>query len=365
MRIKVLGLFSISKNQFIIIETILFAFFFLLTIFFFSYTFPEYVNDSLILFHAKYLKYVTLTLSFLIVAETQYYLNKLISKQLEINNFQKQQISQQKEEITQSITYAGKIQNAILFAEDKIPDDLDHFIFYKPKDIVSGDYYWFAKKCEKLIIVVADCTGHGIPGAFMSILGISSLNEIINESENCPSSNKILNKLRSRIIKSLEQKKANLISEAGMDLSLIIYDKKNNEIQFSGAKNPLFIIRNKKETQINLKSIKKTEFRELVLNHIKPDSMPIGKYPLMKTFSENKIKLFKNDTLYMFSDGFADQFGGSLGKRLMVKRFKDLLLRIQEKTMSEQKTILDSYLYKWKNEHEQTDDIVIMGIKIH
>ncbi len=365
MNIKIFGFIEITKNQFIIIETILFSFFFLLTIFFFSYSFPEYVDSPLVAFHSKYLKYVTLILSFLVVVETQYYLNKLISKQLEVNDLQKSQILKQKEEITQSIYYAGHIQNALLSAKDKIPDYLDYFIFYKPKDIVSGDYYWFVERCDKLIVVVADCTGHGVPGAFMSVLGISSLNEIINESSGCLNSNDILDRLRNRIIDSLEHKKEDLISEAGMDLSIIIYDKRNNEVQFSGAKNPLFILRNKSEGDINIANVKKTELGEFILYHVKPDAMPIGKYPMMKSFSKEIIKLKKNDTLYMFSDGFADQFGGKLGKRLMIRRFRELLLRIQEKNMQEQKIILEAYLNKWKNTYEQTDDIIVMGIKIH
>jgi len=364
MKFKIFSFLEITKNQFIIIETILFSFFFLLTIFFFSYSFPEYIDSPLIIFHAKYLKYVTLTLSFLVVIETQYYLNKLITKQLEINNLQKKQISKQKEEITQSIYYAGHIQNALLSAKDKIPDYLDYFIFYKPKDIVSGDYYWFVERCDKLIIVVADCTGHGVPGAFMSVLGISSLNEIVNETNDCLSSNHILDKLRSRIIDSLKHKEEDLISEAGMDLSIIIYDKKNNEVQFSGAKNPLFVLRKKSEGDINIANVKKTELGEFILYHVKPDAMPIGKYPMMKPFSDELIKLKKGDTLYMFSDGFADQFGGKLGKRLMIRRFRELLLNVQIKNMQEQKIILEAYLNKWKNTNEQTDDIIVMGIKI-
>lgn len=365
MKIKVFGFLEITKNQFIVIETILFSFFFLLTIFFFSYTFPEYIDSPLVTFHAKYLKYVTLALSFLVVIETQYYLNKLISKQLDINNLQKSQILKQKEEITQSIYYAGHIQNALLSAKNKIPPYLDYFILYKPKDIISGDYYWFIEKCGKLIIVVADCTGHGVPGAFMSVLGISSLNEIVTETDDCYSSDEILNSLRTRIIKSLEHKKEDLISEAGMDLSIIIYDQNKNELQFSGAKNPLFIIRHKKGGDINIKNVKKTELGDYFLFHVKADVMPIGKYPLMKPFSKEIISLKTGDTLYMFSDGFADQFGGNFGKRLMIKRFRELLLKIQLKSIKGQKMILEAYLKKWQNTYEQTDDIIVMGIKIH
>ncbi|MCF6365030.1 MAG: serine/threonine-protein phosphatase [Bacteroidales bacterium] len=365
MRMKILGFIPITKNQFIIYETILFSFFFLLTVFFFSYNFPEYIDDPLILFHAKYLKYVTLILSFLVVVEAQYYLNIFIGKQLKIIEKQKKKIEFQNDEIKQSIRYAGRIQESILPPKDKLPKDLNYFILYKPKDIVSGDYYWFAEKCNKLIIVAADCTGHGVPGAFMSVLGISSFNEIINETDECLNSGKILNRLRDRIITSLKQKDDDLISEAGMDLALIIYDKENRKVQFSGAKNPLFIIRKhttEKEGVSNKKQ--KTILGSYELNHIQPDKMPISKYPIMEPFSVQDINLQKNDTLYIFSDGFADQLGGERGKKLLMKRFKAILLKIQEKSMPEQEKILNDFLNKWKNTNEQTDDIIVFGIKV-
>ena len=365
MRIKVLGFIPITKNQFIIYETILFTFFFLLTIFFFAYDFPEYVDDPLILFHAKYLKYVTLALSFLTVVEAQYYLNIFISKQLIINQQQKVKIEIQNDEITQSIRYASRIQESILPPKDRLPDYLNYFILYKPKDIVSGDYYWFAEKCGKLIIVAADCTGHGVPGAFMSVLGISSFNEIINETDECLSSDEILNRLRERIITSLKQRSDDLISEAGMDLSLIIYDKDNQEVQFSGAKNPLFIIRESAGEKMETKNVgSKLTLGSYDLNHIFPDKMPISNYPKMKPFSAQNIKLAKGDTLYMFSDGFADQLGGERGKKLLMKRFKDILLKIQEKNMDEQQKILNDFLNKWKNTNEQTDDIIVFGMRV-
>jgi len=382
---KVMGFIPITKNQFIIFETIFFSFFFLLTIFLFSYNFLEYIDDKLILFHAKYLKYVTLILSFLVVVETQYYLNKFLSKQLEINEnqrnkiefqnkeikerneeikIQNDEIKYQNEEITKSIKYAVRIQEAIMPSKDNLPDELDYFIFYKPKDIVSGDYYWFTEKCNKLIIVAADSTGHGVPGAFMSVLGISSLNEIINQTDDCLNSDEILNRLRERIIKYLKHNNEDLISEAGMDLAIIIFDKEKKEIEFSGAKNPLYIIRNRTLKKVNAKNISKTTiFDKYELNHVKPDKMPIGKYPVMHPFSKEKIKLLKNDTLYIFSDGFIDQYGGKNGKKLMTKRFKDILLKIQDKKMIEQEKILDNVFNKWKNSHEQTDDVIVFGIR--
>ncbi len=363
---KVLGFIPITKNQFIIFETILFSFFFLLTVFFFAYDFPEYVDDPIILFHAKYLKYVALALSFLIVVEAQYYLNIFIGKQLKIIEEQKKKIEHQNEEITQSIKYASRIQNSLLPSEDRLPKDLDYFIFYKPKDIVSGDYYWFTEKNNKLIIVAADCTGHGVPGAFMSILGISSLNEIITESEKDMHADEILNILRDRVTTSLKKSKGDIVSEAGMDLALIIIDKEKRVVQFAGANNPLFVIRKKEDNQIILtnEDVQKTISGNYVLNHIKPDKMPIGIYPVSKPFIKHQFKFQKNDTLYIFSDGFIDQMGGEHGKKLLNKRFKIGLLKMQEKSMQEQKVILEKFLVKWMNNCEQTDDIIVFGIKV-
>ncbi len=366
MRLKVFGFILITKNQFIIFETIFFSFFFLLTIFFFSYSFPDYVDNPIILFHAKYLKYITLIFSFLIVIEAQYYLNKLIGKQLKIIEKQKKKIERQNKNITQSIKYASRIQDALLPSKDKLANNLDYFIFYKPRDIVSGDYYWFAEKNNKLILVAADCTGHGVPGAFMSILGISSLNEIISETDDDIHANEILNILRDRVTASLKKKKGDIISSAGMDMALIIIDKEKKTVQFSGANNPLIVIRktNNEQSTINVDRVQKMISGLYELNYIKPDRMPIGFYPVIKPFKSQQFEFQKNDALYIFSDGFVDQMGGEQGRKLMNKRLKDVLLHIQDKSMHEQKEFLETFLEKWMNGTQQTDDILIFGIKI-
>ncbi len=365
MKLKIFGFIYLSRNQFVIIEIILFSFFFLLTIFFFSWSVPEYVDDPMVLFHAKYLKYVTLALSFFVVVETQYYLNKFISKQLEINEKQRQQIEYQNGEIMKSIRYAGRIQEAILPDNNKLPENLDHFIFYKPKDIVSGDFYWFAEHYGKTVIVAGDCTGHGVPGAFMSVLGISSLNDIINETENELNSGEILNILRDKVITSLKQGVEDSVSVSGIDLALIIIDFKTNEIQFSGAKNPIFLIRDKKQfSNFENSDYSVTDSETHVLFHFKPDKMHIGMYPIFQPFKMQTFKAKKGDTIYLFSDGFVDQMGGNLGKKLMNKRFKNMLLNIQNKNMTEQKEIVELYFNKWKGNLEQTDDVILFGIKI-
>ncbi len=365
MKMKIWGLFPINRNQFVIIEIILFSFFFLLTVFFFSWSVPKYVDDPLILFHAKYLKYVTLALSFLIVVETQYYLNKFISKQLEINELQRLKIEYQNGEIMKSIRYASRIQEAILPDNHKLPDQLKHFIFYKPKDIVSGDFYWFAEHYGKTVIVAGDCTGHGVPGAFMSVLGISSLNDIINETENELDSGEILNILRDKVITSLKQDAEDSISVSGIDLAIIILDLKNNKIQYSGAKNPIFLIREKnKKADFTNANFTINESDNHILYHFKPDKMHIGLYPEFLPFKTQIIPIEKGDTIYLFSDGFVDQMGGEFGKKLMNKRFKNMFLNIQNKNMKGQKTVIERFFNTWKGNYEQTDDVILFGIRI-
>ncbi len=365
MKIKIFGFIYLNRNQFVTVEIILFSFFFLLTVFFFSWSVPEYVTDPMILFHARYLKYVTLILSFFTVIETQYYLNKFINKQLEINEEQRKKIALQNDEIFQSIRYAKHIQESILPPIKKLPDNLKYFIFYKPRDIVSGDFYWFTQKHNHTFIVAADCTGHGVPGAFMSILGISVFNEIFNENHSDLHTDEILNILREKVIASLKQENNDLISEAGMDLSLIKIDAEKKNLEFSGAKNPIFIIRQKqKSEESDIPESKKTFTENYVLYHLVPDNMPIGKFPRKLNFRKQEIKLFKEDTIYMFSDGFVDQMGGNLGKKLMNNRFKALLLQVYKLPLEQQKTVIDKFLNKWKGNFKQTDDILIMGIKV-
>ena len=253
----------------------------------------------------------------------------------------------QKDEITDSIQYAQRIQKAVL-PDKKIFSDFieDYFIYFKPKDIVSGDFYWMAKADDKLIVVAADCTGHGVPGAFMSMLGVSFLNEIVNK-DGVSEAGKILDALRTGIINSLHQ--ADGESKDGMDVAISIIDTKKQEIQYAGAYNPLYII----------------PANENKITKISADRMPIGIYLKMDNdFTNHVIKYNKGDSIYMFSDGYMDQFGGEDGRKLKSRKFQELLLTIQEKTMTEQYDILDQFLNKWKGNLEQLDDIIIIGMKL-
>ncbi len=260
---------------------------------------------------------------------------------------QKRLIELKNEEITSSIEYAKRIQKAILPLEAEISKLLPgYFIFYQPKDIVSGDFYWFTQKGNKSIIVAADCTGHGVPGAFMSMLGISMLDDIVNH-QNIVQSDLILNKLKDSIIKSLHQTNNKGELKDGMDLSLLIIDRVEMTLQFSGAYNPLLIIRN----------------NELYTH--KADRMPVGfHFKHNTTFSKTDLNLEKDDMLYIFSDGYTDQFGGVSNKKFMMKQFKSLLLEIHHQPLKAQKKAIKERFFEWKSSYPQTDDIIIIGIKV-
>ena len=231
-----------------------------------------------------------------------------------------------------SIRYAENIQNALLPSYKTLKTSLhEYFILYKPKEVVSGDFYWVKKTENKTIFAVADCTGHGVPGAFMSMLGISFLNEIITNNSTL-STDKILNSLRDKIKVAFSQKN-DLSVKDGLDIALCIIDFEKMKLQFSGAYNPLFLIRDNR------------------IIEYKADKQPIGIYPKEKPFSAHEIDLKKNDMLYMFSDGYKDQTGGEYGKKFMSKRFKNFLLQIHTENLNTQKELLNETFENWKNEY--------------
>ena len=289
-------------------------------------------------------------LGFGFITYRQYQAKKKANILLEEQNIeikqQLDQIFQQKQEITDSIHYASRIQEAILPRETMLNKLQDHFILFKPRDIVSGDYYWMTLKDNKTIVAAADCTGHGVPGAFMSMLGISFMNEIVNKSDTTQA-NEILNVLRGHVVESLGQTGEEGEQQDGMDLALCVIDMKSKKVQYSGAYNPLYLIRNNELTE-----------------H-KPDKMPIGIHREKKEpFKNNLIDVEIGDALYMFSDGYVDQFGGPRQKKFMSKNFKELLLQIHGKPMSEQKEILNTTIEDWMGRVEQIDDILVMGMRI-
>ncbi len=259
---------------------------------------------------------------------------------------QKKQIEDKNFQITSSIKYAQRIQDALLPTEDVLKNlTSEYFIFYKPRDIVSGDFYWMYALDNKLIVTVADCTGHGVPGAFMSMLGISYLNEIIGKNKITNTSD-ILNRLRNNVIDALKQRGEIGGSKDGMDLAICTIDFSTKKLQYSGAMNPLIHIRNSELTEL------------------KADKMPIGYYESMKPFKPIEITIEKNDTIYMFSDGYIDQFGGTEGKKFMKKHFKNMLTEISVLSLNKQKEILTERMEEWRGEFAQIDDIVVVGFKI-
>ena len=223
----------------------------------------------------------------------------------------------------------------------------DHFILYLPRDIVSGDFYWMATKDDWIYFAAADCTGHGVPGALMSILGISFLNEIVSQ-KNVINANRILNLLREKIMKALHQTGERNESKDGMDIGFGMIHSKTLEFHFAGANSPLYYIRNHQ------------------LYELKGDRMPISISGMIeeKSFTDFKTRLHHGDLLYFFSDGFPDQFGGPLGKKLKYGPFKDMLLAYHQKPLNIQKELLLNALLDWKGEHDQVDDIMVIGIKI-
>jgi serine phosphatase RsbU (regulator of sigma subunit) len=277
-----------------------------------------------------------------------------ITMQKNVLAAQKDQILEQSKDITDSIQYARRIQSAILPHDEVIKYLLPkHFILYKPRNVVSGDFYWLTHKRGEIIIVVADCTGHGVPGALMSMLGSTLLNDVINSIDTLKA-DLILNELRDHVILRLRQTGQASETKDGMDIGICLLNKDTMKLQYAGAYNPLYMIRNGKLTEI------------------KADRMPIGiSSKAGKPFKNNEIKVKKDDTFYLFSDGIIDQFGGESGKKFMSTKFQQLLLSIQDKIMYDQREILENELNEWMGltgkypqKYDQVDDIIVMGIKI-
>ncbi len=270
-----------------------------------------------------------------------------IEAQLDMATLQRDTISVQKDQILDSIHYAERIQSAILPPEKNLSDHLkDHFLLYKPRDIVSGDFYWTAEKNNKLLVAVADCTGHGVPGAFLSMLGIASMNQIVHRSKSLKP-HQILEQLRETLIKSLHQTGTRGEAQDGIEIALCVIDLKNNILEFAGANRPLYIVRDGE------------------VDHIRPDRMPIGIYEQeFVPFTNHSIDLVKGDSIYLFSDGYVDQLGGPLRKTFRVKKFRKLLVKIKDMDMDTQKQMLLQNLKEWQGDVEQIDDILVMGVRI-
>lgn len=259
---------------------------------------------------------------------------------------QRDLISEQNSQITKSIRYAFRIQSAVIPSEEAVAKILhDFFILYMPRDIVSGDFYWVGEKDKKVIILAADCTGHGIPGAFMSMLGVAFLNEIVNRSS-ITSPGEILSNLREKIVEALMKHGKEESHKDGMDVVALTIYPDENKMGYAGANNPLYLVKN----------------NEMI--EFKGNRMPVAAYDKMDPFTEHSISLTQGDCLYIFSDGYEDQFGGPKGKKFMSKNLKQLIQSISINSMSEQKQILLNTFNEWKGAHEQVDDVLLIGIRV-
>jgi len=261
----------------------------------------------------------------------------------------KKEIESEHKNLTDSITYARRIQTALLPSQAILENCFnEYFIFWRPLNIVSGDFYWVKQINNQIIVTVADCTGHGVPGAFMSALGIAFLNEIVSHSQDI-TANEILEKMRILVKSSLSNQGKDYQAKDGMDMALCIIDFEKSELNFSGANNPLFI------------------YRDGQIIELEPIKNPIGIYLIEKQFVNQKFKLQAGDVCYLFSDGFQDEFGGSKGKKLTKGKFRNLLLEMNFKNLplSEQHDVLNKFLIDWLgSEYKQIDDILVVGFKV-
>lgn len=289
--------------------------------------------------------------------EIQLQANRLAEANHEIT-LQKDQIENSHLKITDSINYARYIQSAVMPSEEHITELLPkHFILFKPRDIVSGDFYMIKQVDRRIFIVAADCTGHGVPGAFMSMMGIALLNELMQKSE-IKGAAQFLELLRIQIKSALKQSGQAGEQRDGMDIALCILNKKNNELNYAGAYSPLWLFRPLNTNALNQGS------GELEFTEFKADRQPAGIYQKEKPFAEHRIQLNKGDRFYIFSDGFYSQFGGERGEKLKKKPFQEIMTRVSKLPINLQKDALESAFVQWQGNEIQIDDVLVMGVEI-
>jgi serine phosphatase RsbU (regulator of sigma subunit) len=268
--------------------------------------------------------------------------NKNIEEQKQIVEYQKLALEVHQKEIVDSINYAKRIQYALLANEDLLSKNLDsHFVLFKPKDIVSGDFYWATEHNNSFYIAVCDSTGHGVPGAFMSLLSIGFLSEAIKE-KSIAEPNQVFDYVRKRLIESI----TNEDQRDGFDGILLRFEKTSHTITYVAANNHPIIVSNNE------------------IRHLAYDKMPVGKGVKSDKFTLHTIQSSKEDTIYLYTDGYADQFGGEKGKKFKYKPLNDMLLLNNKRTLNEQKEILDTTFNNWQGSLEQVDDVLIVGIKV-
>jgi serine phosphatase RsbU (regulator of sigma subunit) len=320
--------------------------------------FPEVYQDTVdgntISSPYRFILYSALLLAFVylvVMSQTRSLIKtrKLLKdKEQALDQIEKQKIKLEirDKNITDSLIYAQRIQEALLPSEDYFRKHLkDSFIFFRPKDIVSGDFYWIGEKSEKIFVVAADCTGHGVPGALMSMIGLEIIEKTINEDniEEPPAILAVVNKGLEKTF--AREKNIGTIIRDGMDIGLCIIDMKRKKIEFSGAFFSLYLI------------------RDNTLIEMKGDKYIIGMNPVGKPYTLNLIDLKADDILYLFSDGYPDQFGGTENKKFMYRRFRYLLMTIHNFPVDDQKTILEENMRTWMGKTPQVDDMMVIGFR--
>jgi serine phosphatase RsbU (regulator of sigma subunit) len=267
---------------------------------------------------------------------------QITRKQKVVIEEQKGMVEEKNQEILDSINYAKRIQTAILppvpIVNEYLPNS---FVLYLPKDIVAGDFYWMEKKDSKIFFAAADCTGHGVPGAMVSVVCNNSLNRSVREY-GLTEPGRILDQTKELVVQEFEKSEEEV--QDGMDIALCSLE--GNKLKYAGAHNPLWIIRNGE------------------ILETKANKQPIGKYDFAKVFDTYEIELQEGDTIYVFSDGYIDQFGGEKGKKLKSKAFKNMLLEIQNMSLADQKNYLIEAFHKWKGDLEQIDDVCVIGVRV-
>ena len=289
----------------------------------------------------------------------------IIEKKEKETQEQKHLVEEKQKEILDSIHYAKRLQEAILpplhFINEHVPNN---FVLYQPKDVVAGDFYWAEIKGDKFFIAAADSTGHGVPGAMVSVVCSNALNRTVNEF-GITDTGKILDKTRELVLETFA--KGNSEVKDGMDISLLCIDKSNNKVYWSGANNPLWYVKSsvtssavEKSTDAGLDSARP----DIQLIEIKADKQPIGKSEITKPFTAHEIALQDGMQFYLFTDGFPDQFGGPKGKKFMYKQLENLLISISHESMENQKQKLEDVFKNWKGDLEQVDDVCMIGVRI-
>jgi len=302
------------------------------------------INYAIAVFIIVALIYLAI-LQFWVLLRTRKHLTEIKSAYNEID-IQRSELQLRNKDLTDSLNYACRIQAALLPAEHHIRKIFnDYFIFYRPKHIVSGDFYWFSERDNKYFIAAADCTGHGVPGALMSMIGLELIQKIINEMGVDDSDQLLLTMNKELESAFFKEESGKALIRDGIEMSICIIDKITKEMAFSGAFLPVYIVRDDK------------------LIEIKGDKKNVVQSFAMVSFNRSTFRLREGDILYLFSDGYADQFGGPENKKFMYRRLRHLLLTISKYPLLDQERILDETITSWMDGHDQIDDMMILGVK--